>query len=179
MNVTHSWATTGTFTVKMSVRDDDGGLVSDSQNMTVKVFDMQPDAADPSKTNLVVGGTSGADVISFERPKMAAGVQVLLNGQNLGLFNPSGKLIAFGGAGNDDISIAGGLDFAGELWGGDGNDNLKGSKGNDTLIGGAGADKINGAGGVDVVWADNQDIITNTTFSSQKALNAFMKTAVV
>ena len=67
----------------------------------------------------------------------------------------------------------------GELWGGDGSDTLKGGKGNDTLIGGAGADKITGGGGVDVVWADNQDIITNTTFSSQKALNAFMKTAVV
>src|SRR6185295_168031 len=96
MDVTHAWATTGNYTVKMMVRDDDGGAVSVSQSMNVKVFELQADAADPSKTNLVVGGTSGADTISFERPKMAAGVQAFLNGQNLGLFNPSGHVIAFG-----------------------------------------------------------------------------------
>jgi len=179
LNVTHAWATTGNFKVTMVVRDDDGGQTSAWQTVNIKVVDLQPDAADSSKLNLVVGGTSGNDVISFERPKMALGVQVMLNSQNLGLFNPTGKVIAFGGAGNDDMSIAGGLDFDVVFWGGDGNDSLKGGKGDDTLVGGAGVDKLNGGGGVDVVWADDADIVTNTTLASKKLLNAFMKTAVV
>jgi uncharacterized delta-60 repeat protein len=179
LNATHAWANTGTYKVTMFVRDDDGGLVSDSQNVNIKVVELQPDASDPSKVNLVVGGTAGSDEISFEKNRMGAGVQVFVNGQNLGLFNPTGKLVAFGGAGNDDIGIAGGLDMNGELWGGDGNDTLKGGKGNDTLIGGAGADKIIGGGGVDVVWADSNDVITDVTFAKNSLLKAFMKTAVV
>jgi len=178
MNVTHAWTTTGTYKVTMVVRDDDGGLTSASQTVNVKVVDLQPDPVDGSKLNLVVGGTSGNDTISFDNSKMKMGVQLTVNGQNMGLFNPTGKVIAFGGAGNDDIGIAGGLDMNGELWGGDGNDTLKGGKGNDTLIGGAGADKINGGGGVDVVWEENQDVITNTELCSEIALNVFMKKAV-
>jgi len=179
LKVTHSWASTGNFTVKMMVRDDDGGVTTVSQSMTVKVFEMQADAADSSKMNLVVGGTSAADTISFDKAKMGVGTQVFLNGLNLGLFNPTGHVIAFGGAGNDDISMAGGLDIDAEFWGGDGNDNLKGGKGNDTLVGGAGADKLNGGGGTDVVWQDDSDIVTNTTLAKTSLLKAFMKNAVV
>ncbi len=179
LKVTHAWTSTGTYKVTMVVRDDDGGQTSAWQTVTVKMIDLQPDAVDSSKLNLVVGGTMGNDTISFDNTKMKTGTLVTMNGQNLGLFNPTGRIIAFGQAGNDDISIAGGLDIDGELWGGDGNDTLKGGKGNDTLIGGAGADKLTGGGGVDVVWADDMDIVSNVTLAKQKLLNAFMKTAVV
>jgi len=177
--VTHAWATTGTYKVTMVVRDDDGGQTSASQTVNIKVVDLQPDAADGSLLNLVVGGTSSNDVITFEKGKMKTGVQVTVNGQAVGLFNPTGHIVAFGGAGNDDISIAGGLDMNGELWGGAGNDTLRGGKGDDTLIGGAGTDKITGGGGVDVVWADDADIVSGVTPANSKLLKAFMKSAIV
>jgi uncharacterized delta-60 repeat protein len=179
LNETHAWTNTGTYKVTMLVRDDDGGLASASQTVNVKVVDLQADPGDPTKLALVVGGTTGNDSIVFETGKFKIGVQVSLNSQLLGLFNPTGRLIAFGQGGNDEIQIAGGLDMDGEFWGGEGNDTLRGGKGNDTLVGGGGADKIIGGGGTDVVWADNADVLVDIKFAKQKTLNAFMKSAVV
>jgi Ca2+-binding RTX toxin-like protein len=64
---------------------------------------------------------------------------------NLGL-----AAILYGGEGNDELTSGSGNDL---LLGGNGNDNLTGASGNDFLIGGAGADRIVGASGHDVLVA--------------------------
>jgi len=159
LNVTHTWTKEGTYKATMVVRDDDGGITSSWQTVSVKVLELQPDPGDSTRMALVVGGTMGNDNITFDTGKMKMGVMVTINGANMGLFNPTGRIIAFGQAGNDDISMQG-LTLDGELWGGDGNDTLRGGKGDDTLIGGAGADKLVGGGGSDIAWADSTDMLT-------------------
>jgi Ca2+-binding RTX toxin-like protein len=107
------------------------------------------DPADPSKTVLVTGGSSTADRISFS-PKKGGGVQVMLNGKSQGVFNPTGRIVAGTGDGNDRITV-GKLAVPVQLDAGDGNDTLAGTKLNDVLVGGPGNDRISGGAGRDLL----------------------------
>src|SRR5439155_9437407 len=128
------------------------------------------DALDPSVRTLVVTGTPGNDRILFNPGGGAGGtVKGLVNDLPQGTFSPNGRLIAYGGAGDDDIQVAGGISLPAWLYGGDGNDRLKGGAGNNVLeggngdetliggrggnllIGGLGADRIMGNAGDDVL----------------------------
>jgi hypothetical protein len=112
------------------------------------VLTQQADALDPSSRTLVLTGTPGNDKILFN-PGGGTGtlVKVLVNDVAPGTFSPTGRLIAYGGAGDDDIQVAGGVTLPAWLYGGDGNDRLKGGGGNNVLLGGAGDDQLLGGGG--------------------------------
>jgi hypothetical protein len=152
------------------------------------VLTQQADALDPSVRTLVVTGTPGNDRILFNPGGGAGGtVKVLVNDLPQGTFSPTGRLIAYGGAGDDDIQVAGGLTLPAWLYGGDGNDRLKGGGGNNVLLGGAGDDTlIGGAGpnlllgglGADTLNAGSSDdlLIGGTTAfdANQAALAAVM-----
>jgi len=81
---------------------------------------------------LAVGGTPGNDLITFMPANTAGSINVMINGVQQGTFLPSGRIFAFGGAGDDTLlllpnSILGRLYFItvpGLLDGGDGNDVL-------------------------------------------------------
>jgi Ca2+-binding RTX toxin-like protein len=122
------------------VSDDDGGSQTATWDVTIKAAELQADPVDPTKTALVVGGTSGNDTITFY--KLTTGVQVVVNGVSLGTFNPTGRVIAYGQAGDDTIRADGTLTLAAELYGGDGNDNLTGGGGRNLLAGGDGNDSL-------------------------------------
>src|SRR5207302_8408830 len=68
-----------------------------------------------------------------------------------------GRLIAYGNAGDDNISVVKSgsnlLGVAAYLFGGDGNDNLRagGRNANSVLVGGAGSDKLFGGAGRDIL----------------------------
>ena len=68
---------------------------------------MQVDPYDASKTALVVGGTMGNDRIDFVAVN-ATTIRVTMNGTSLGRFSPTGRIIAYGQAGNDAISVGDG-----------------------------------------------------------------------
>ena len=148
-----------------------GANTSTSAAITERVVRaaIEPDPALPGTSALVVGGTAAGDVITFI-PTAAGTIRFKFNGTILGVFSPSGHLIAYGGAGNDTIqtvknvvagktysvskpvmfyggegndTLIGGLG-ADVLVGGNGNDTLIGSLGRDVLIGGSGADRIYG-----------------------------------
>src|SRR5262249_20111505 len=95
---------------------------------------------------LVVGGTLGGDHIQFS-PVGGDGIAVTINGISQGLFTPTGRLVAYGQAGDDDIQVAGGIQLPAWLFGGDGNDPVNGGNGNNVLLGGAGDDQL--VGGTD------------------------------
>jgi PKD repeat protein/type VI protein secretion system component Hcp len=135
----------GTYRVVYTVTDDDGAQGSASQPLTVTAVALQPDPLDPSKTALVVGGTAGPDRIIF-RPKHH-GVEALVNGASLGVFHPTGRLIAYGQAGDDFIQVQGNITLPTLLDGGDGNDTLVGGRGDNVLVGGAGDDVLIGGRG--------------------------------
>src|SRR4029077_9294026 len=63
------------------------------------------DAADPTKTTLVVGGTAGNDNIPFIPEGSSGDVTVKLNGTSLGTFHPTSRIVAYGYGGNDDLQV--------------------------------------------------------------------------
>src|SRR5437899_3250494 len=56
-------------------------------------------------------------------------IQVTINGVSQGIFSPTGRTVAYGQAGDDDIQVASGISLPAWLYGGDGNDRLKGGSG--------------------------------------------------
>jgi Ca2+-binding RTX toxin-like protein len=68
-----------------------------------------------------------------------------------GRFAPSGRIVAYGLAGNDTLQVAGGITLPDYLFGGDGNDLLQGGGGPSVLAGGAGDDQLLGGSGRDVL----------------------------
>ena len=112
---------------------------------------LQASPLDATKRDLVVGGTTANDDIDFLPGSTAGTVEVVINGVSQGVFSPTGRLIAYGMAGDDDIEAAGSLALSAWLYGGAGNDRLKGGAGNDVLLGGAGDDLILGGAGRDLL----------------------------
>ncbi|MBI3463796.1 MAG: HYR domain-containing protein [Planctomycetes bacterium] len=110
-----------------------------------------PDPADPSKMALLVVGTAGNDSISFRPARRSGDVVALLGRRSLGTFHPTGRIIAYGLAGDDRISVSGSITISAELVGGPGNDRLTGARGNDILLGGDGNDHLNGGRGRDIL----------------------------
>jgi uncharacterized delta-60 repeat protein len=155
--VSHAYLAAGHYTVTLSLRDASGALHLATHAVDIAVLQMQPDPRTAGKTALVVGGTTGNDAILFiPRPK---GMAVWMNGQCLGVFNPTGRVIAFGQAGDDAIAIKRWNVPPVEFHGGTGNDLLRGGRSNDLLDGGDGADLLIGGGGVDQFVRDDADVL--------------------
>ena len=98
-------------------------------------------------------------------------MEVTVNGVSQGTFNPTGRIIVFAYAGNDNIQLAGSVpneawlygdagddrlnlaNGGGIAFGGDGNDYLLGGSARDVLVGGGGADRLVGNSGDDILLA--------------------------
>ncbi len=167
---THVFAGAGTYTVSVTATDKDGAT-GPAVTQTVQV-----DLAQLQGGDLVVGGSTGDDVIVLRPADAAAAVQVTWNGVDLGAFNPTGKVLVYGGDGNDTIQLAAlpgdpeAVPFTrtAMLFGGEGNDTLDasgatgtvvlvGGAGNDTLQGGAGRNLLFGGAGADVLRGGSGD----------------------
>jgi len=151
VNASHVYTASGTYTVTLTVTDKDGGTTSVCKQVIVVAAELQTDAADPTKTALVVGGTTGDDLIQFGPGGNTGDIVVTINGVSLGTFYPTGRIIAFGQAGNDDIQVSGSIANSAWLDGGAGNDHLKGGSGNNVLLGGIGDDTLLGSTGRDLL----------------------------
>ena len=146
----HAYTDVGTYTATLRVRDTAGAVSTVSTTVTVQVIALQDDPLNPGTTALAVGGTSLNDFITFTRVGAGA-IRVHLNSVSLGTFTPTGRLIAFGQAGNDTILVGGGIDVAAWLSGGDGNDILTAGGGPGVLLGGAGNDVLLGGSSRDIM----------------------------
>ncbi|MFI5378010.1 MAG: peptidylprolyl isomerase [Tepidisphaerales bacterium] len=187
-SASHAFAATGAYHVTVTPVDKDGtqGLAV-THTITVVAAQLQPDPVTPGLQALIVGGTPGNDTIVLS-PVTGGRVQVTINKSIVGTFKPTGRIQVFGREGNDVITIAAGIKFPADLFGGPGNDTLNGGGGNnilvggpgndvlnagpgrDILIGGAGADTLNGGTGDDILLSDS------TTFENDfVALGALQK----
>ena len=78
-------------------------------------------------------------------------IKVILNGASQGTYELTGRLLAFGQAGDDDIKLEGGISLSAWLYGDAGNDRLKGGAGHDAIFGGDGDDLLLGKSGRDLL----------------------------
>ncbi|MEX2139548.1 MAG: autotransporter-associated beta strand repeat-containing protein [Pirellulales bacterium] len=148
---------------------------------------VQASPIEAGRTDLVVGGTVADDRILFSPGHTRGTVEAFINNVSQGTFSPTGRLIAYGMAGNDDIEAAGSLPHSAWFYGGIGNDRLKGGAGHNVLFGGDGDDlliggsrrdlMIGGTGGDRLVGASDDDILIAgaTAFDAHvQALGAIM-----
>ncbi|MFM8289704.1 MAG: beta strand repeat-containing protein, partial [Planctomycetaceae bacterium] len=148
----HMYTATGTYTVVVTVTDDDGGTVSKSTTVTVVAANLQPGELDSTKTDLYVGGTTANDTIALGLS--GANTTVTINGVSVGSFAPTGRIVVFGLPGNDIITLASTITRPAWLAGDNGTDTLTGGAGNDTLVGGEGSDSLVGGSGNDTYLFD-------------------------
>ena len=140
----HIYAAAGQYDISVTVVDNHGDQTTVESSIVVSVVAIQGN-------DLAVGGTTGADDIQFSPGSDPGDIEVKLNGSSLGVFQPTGRLYAYGQGGDDDIQVAGGISVSAWLFGDDGDDRLKGGKGHDVLFGGAGDDLLVGQSGRDLL----------------------------
>lgn len=108
----------------------------------------------PATGVLVENGDNLANTITTSRD--AAG-QISVNGGAVSIdggqptFDNTTEIVAFGGNGNDTISLDNAVLPPAQLFGGNGNDVLTGGSGADQLFGGNGNDTLNGGDGNDIL----------------------------
>jgi uncharacterized delta-60 repeat protein len=147
----HVYTVAGTYTVTLTITDKDGGTGTVTKSFTVDVADMQPDPNNAAKTALFVGGTSGGDLILVTTGSHST-VQVQLNSTTLTGFTPTGRIVVYGGDGDDTIEVASNITLPTELYGGNGNDLIKGGGGSNIIVGGTGDDLLDGGGNRDLLF---------------------------
>lgn len=169
--VTRVFPFTGTYNVGVTAIGPGGVTRTGVQTVAVTHWALQPNAARPDQTDLVIGGSTANDSINVVASPTGAITVTLgpLGGGVVSVVGPvsgvTGQVVVYGQAGNDQISAT----LAGRsvvLYGDDGNDTLQGGTANDSLFGGAGADlhfgnsgndTIYGGAGVDVVLGEGGD----------------------
>lgn len=124
------------------VSDGKGGVVNAVVTITPYGAGLDVDPWESADKDLVVVGTAGNDRIVFTNGGKK-GVRVQEDGHYLGYFKPTGRLVAYGLAGNDQL-IAKNVDMTCYFLGGEGNDRLVGGNDSDILIGGDGNDTLIG-----------------------------------
>src|SRR5207248_9707366 len=107
----------------------------------------------PGSNALVATGTSRSDSITVEPLGGSSQVRVRLNGRTIGTFEAAdlARIVVFGQAGNDTITVSSALSQPAVLFGGAGNDVLRGGSGDDSLAGEAGNDTLFGGSGNDLL----------------------------
>ena len=162
----HVFTASGTYTVTLTVRDDDQGTTSLSCAIVIGAFELQADPLAPGQKMLVVGGSTGNDTIRIgveedhhdHNDADAQFVTVRINEHDEvrqkirgTLALPVSRVVVYAQAGKDDVKMDDNSTIPAWLYGGDGNDKLKGGAGPDVLLGGAGDDFLAGSQGRDLL----------------------------
>src|SRR5262249_20124542 len=104
--VSHTYTATGTYKVQVTARDKDGGTSATATlTATIPAVALETDPTDASRPPLFSGGTPGADTITLKPADAYGTVNVKIGTTSLGNFKPTGHLIVYGQAGNDDVKL--------------------------------------------------------------------------
>jgi hypothetical protein len=148
----HVFTDIGSYTVWITAKDKDGGVSNAvAHTITIAVASLQPDDCHAGMMQLAVGGTTLDDKIHLNPQGNSGGVNVSVNGLSYGPFTPTGRILVFGQAGDDNIQVAGSIANSAWLYGGKGDDHIKGGAGDDVLLGGEGDDMLVGGSGRDLL----------------------------
>ncbi len=149
----HTYPVAGVYTVTMVATDKDGGTSMSVQKVETVAGTRLLAAVCGSGTDLVVGGTSGADTIKITPGSSTGSMVVTVNGVSQGAFTPTSQLIVYGQGGNDTITVDSRITIARLLYGGDGDDTISGGNGNGVQVGGDGNDSLSSGNGRDILIA--------------------------
>jgi parallel beta-helix repeat protein len=144
----------GADVLAITVSDDVAAPVAGNVNLTLaaNAARLQTNPLAITTRDLAVYGTAGNDVIRIDPKGTSTTVfTVTINGVLKGSFQPSGRILVFGGAGHDSIVISSKIKRRCWLYGGAGNDTLTGGSGANVLLGGAGDDRLTGRAGRDLL----------------------------
>ncbi len=149
----HIYTETGTYTVAVTVLDDDGLSAVATIDVTIGATLVQADPLDPGKTLLLVGGSTAADKIQVKKGNKAGTLELAYTGSPpQQLAAAVDRIVIFGQDGHDDISIGKSLGpVPVEIYGNEGDDKLAAGNGNALLVGGAGDDELHGHVGRDIL----------------------------
>lgn len=153
------------FDIQVEVTDGTGPVGTSSHRTTVLVYDLQPDTANPSLNNLVVGMSEGDDLLGFTDGLTASDVIVLgsSNGVDFDLqetvSNVTGRVIVYAQSGDDLVAAVTLSQKSVEIYAGYGNDGVIGSGLADSIYGGQGNDTIGGSMGADFLFGEDGDDI--------------------
>ena len=161
---TFTWTTTlGTITAGGMLTAPDAptkGTVTASSGslhgtaaVTVLPTGMLADPILPGKTDLYVYGAAGNQAILVKPGTVAGSVSVEINGKLLGTYDPTGRIVIYGGAGSDYLSVSSQVTLPAWLYAGGGTDMLVGGGGPNFLFGGAGNDTLYGGKGRNILIA--------------------------
>ena len=157
-SITHSYSTAGTYTVTLTLTNNTTNAKTVfTRTIVVQPYGIIPDPTDATQTDFVVYGTNGNDTILISQGAVAGSVQVAMNGKILTTiagvkyFTPTWRVIAYGMAGNDTITVNSNVTKTCILFGGNDNDSLTGGGGKSILVGGYGADTIRGGTGANIL----------------------------
>lgn len=154
----HIFTDGGVFDLVVTATDS-RGLTSQSAalDVTVEQIQVRPDPLYSGQSILVVGGSTGHDLITVHSTAGRQSLVVTINGNQTVIPWRSGgtefvhSLAVYAQAGNDIVTLAPGLNLPALLDGGAGNDILTGGRGSNILIGGDGNDVLLGFGGRDLL----------------------------
>lgn len=149
---THVYSAPGTYDVTMTVTDKDGGVATVASTITVKLAALLTDPLDATKTALVIGGTDAADDVRLYLVEETGRIRLVIDGQKVATFDPTGHIVFNGMAGNDYVNVGKGVTNGAIFRGGAGNDTLGGGGGDDILSGDRGNDVLKGRGGRDMLF---------------------------
>ena len=159
LSMSHTFASKGTYTVKFTVRDDDGGVSTATMTVEVKAGHVTTTTTASGMVMMTIDGTASGDDVRVKKAKKSNDLEVVFNGVSEGVFQAD-RVIINGTGGNDVICVGENVTQPVEVFGGDGNDlivgglndaTLHGGGGNDWLIGGSGHNLLDGGDGNDLL----------------------------
>jgi Ca2+-binding RTX toxin-like protein len=148
----HVYPAPGSYTVSLTTVDKDGG-VSAVATKTVTVAGLVPDVCGSAGKTLLIGGTSGDDVIAVGPGSSASTIVVTVNGVSETVPTSAfSTVVVTAGDGNDAVTFTGALAVRRIVYGGSGNDTLVGGDGPAVLVGGSGRDVLTGGSARDLLF---------------------------
>lgn len=110
-----------------------------------------PDELDPTQTDLVVYAPAGHDVIQVKPTKIAGQVQVVINRVTVATDSGLDRVIIYGGAGSNTLTVNPRIGTGVIFFGGAGRNVATGGSGNDILVGGSGPNVLVGGRGMNLL----------------------------
>jgi len=144
-----------TYAVNFTVTDDDGAADTRQQSAVIERWMLRVCPTDSTQHVLLVGGTDGRDHITVDLKGGA--LDVTLDEKDTGVKEtfeidaPVCRIVIYGQAGDDKLTLSNKVTTDGELYGGAGDDRIFGGKGDDFISGGAGDDILFGDDGDDIL----------------------------